>query len=73
MPRFGILAVDELLAAVPNPTPLPPAERRRQLRDELGLSRTQVARNRLNRHGRGTPVDFHPLNQSQVRGRGDVL
>jgi transcriptional regulator with XRE-family HTH domain len=36
-------AIDALLAAAPEPTALPPAERRRQLREELGLSRPQVA------------------------------
>ncbi|MGP4088763.1 helix-turn-helix domain-containing protein [Streptomyces sp. KR55] len=37
-------AIDALLEAVPEPTALPPAERRRQLREELGLPRAQVAR-----------------------------
>ncbi|MER5302661.1 helix-turn-helix transcriptional regulator [Streptomyces lasiicapitis] len=37
-------AIDALLAAAPDATPLPPAERRRELRDVLGLSRAQVAR-----------------------------
>ncbi|MDX2802317.1 helix-turn-helix domain-containing protein [Streptomyces scabiei] len=37
-------AIDALLAGAPDPTPLPPAERRRQLRDEIGLSRAEVAR-----------------------------
>ncbi|MFD0413502.1 helix-turn-helix domain-containing protein [Streptomyces sp. NPDC127108] len=37
-------AIDALLAAAPDATPLPPAERRRLLREELGLSRAQVAR-----------------------------
>ncbi|MCG0068453.1 helix-turn-helix domain-containing protein [Streptomyces tricolor] len=37
-------AIDALLASAPDPAPLPPAERRRQLRDEVGLSRAEVAR-----------------------------
>lgn len=37
-------AIDALLAAAPKPTTLPPAERRRQLREKVGLSRAQVAR-----------------------------
>ncbi|WJV50805.1 helix-turn-helix domain-containing protein [Streptomyces flavofungini] len=37
-------AIDALLAGAPDATPLPPAERRRLLREELGLSRAQVAR-----------------------------
>lgn len=37
-------AIDALLAAAPDATPLPPADRRRLLREELGLSRAQVAR-----------------------------
>ncbi|MGW2748116.1 helix-turn-helix domain-containing protein [Streptomyces sp. NPDC001450] len=37
-------AIDALLAAAPEPTALPPVERRRQLREEVGLSRAQVAR-----------------------------
>ncbi|MFD9857952.1 helix-turn-helix domain-containing protein [Streptomyces alboflavus] len=37
-------AIDALLAAAPDATPLPPADRRRLLREGLGLSRAQVAR-----------------------------
>lgn len=37
-------AIDALLAAAPEPVALPSTERRRQLREELGLSRAQVAR-----------------------------
>ncbi|MCI3927983.1 helix-turn-helix domain-containing protein [Streptomyces sp. AN091965] len=37
-------AIDALLASAAEPAPLPPAERRRALREALGLSRAQVAR-----------------------------
>lgn len=39
----GFDAVDALLASATEPEPLPPAEQRRLLRENLGLSRAQVA------------------------------
>ncbi|MEU8984443.1 helix-turn-helix transcriptional regulator [Streptomyces sp. NPDC048309] len=106
-------AIDALLAAARQEAQLPPAGRRRLLREALSLSRTQVAQalgvspstvggvtawlegkrspsrknleriesayrtvrrhnvaryllGRLNADGRGTRVEIHPLNQSQV-------
>ncbi|MBC2868545.1 helix-turn-helix transcriptional regulator [Streptomyces mexicanus] len=37
-------AIDALLASAPEPVPLPPAGQRRRLREDVGLSRAQVAR-----------------------------
>ncbi|WP_189177907.1 helix-turn-helix domain-containing protein, partial [Streptomyces lasiicapitis] len=44
MTQPDFTAIDSLLAAAAEPTPLPSAERRRALREALGLSRAQVAR-----------------------------
>uniref|UniRef100_UPI0013C47E30 helix-turn-helix domain-containing protein n=1 Tax=Streptomyces scabiei TaxID=1930 RepID=UPI0013C47E30 len=37
-------AIDALLESTPDPATLPPADERRQLREDIGLSRAQVAR-----------------------------